>query len=468
MQSSHSSSSDTNNQAPDAAAKAVATERQTALQKTPALWRRLLTWFCRLAFGSTFIYSGFVKAVDPWGTFYKFNEYFEALGIGMIPNLMLTCVFVLCAVEFLIGIYVLLGCYRRSTPLLGIMFMAVMLSLTLWIVIKDPVADCGCFGDALVISNWATFWKNIVLTLMIGWLFKYESRTYALVTPALQWVCAVVSIAFICTIGAIGYFRQPLIDFRPYPVGEAIYSDDEEVGPEYVFVYTRGKEEKTFSEDDELPSEEDGWVFKERKEVGNEASRSAADTNSKTFRIWDESGNTDMTAEVFENNSKVLMLLIPDLATVSPATTWKINELCDYATKNNVEMIGVVAASPELISEWEELSMPEYEILTAEDTAIKEVARGNPALVYVEDKIVKWKTTLSAVDTEEFTIPEKREIMEERLTRGTGKIKLYAGIYICLLGVLIALSIFPRMLGGLTHGGKAHRVESSSPDKSAQ
>lgn len=105
--------------------------------------------------------------------------------------------------------------------------MAFMLPLTLWIAVSNPVADCGCFGDAFLLSNWATFWKNVGLSVGLIWLWRYNRKIICLITPALQWICIVGSCIFIVTIELFGYMVQPLIDFRPYKIGERIVDSEE-------------------------------------------------------------------------------------------------------------------------------------------------------------------------------------------------------------------------------------------------
>ena len=107
-----------------------------------------VTWIIRVLVGGVFIFSGFVKAVDPWGTLYKVEEYLNVMGIGLWHSIVVAGVFLLCAFEFTIGIFLILGCYRRSAPWLAFITMCFMLPLTLWIAVFNPVADCGCFGEA--------------------------------------------------------------------------------------------------------------------------------------------------------------------------------------------------------------------------------------------------------------------------------------------------------------------------------
>lgn len=406
-----------------------------------------LTWLMRLIVGGTFVFSGFVKAVDPWGTFYKFQEYIAAFGIGINSSLIISGVFALCAYEFLTGIFLIFGCYRKSAPVMAMLMMCVMLPLTLWIAIGDPVPDCGCFGDALIISNWATFWKNVVIILMVVYLLKFNTRSICLITPAFQWIAFVAGLAFILAIAFFGYLKQPLIDFRPYRTGtnllpaNALDSADED---NYTFIYEKDGEQKEFGIDDELPDEDSGWVFKERKQIKPENAAAPSD-EGKTIRFWDLAGEEDLTDEAVSEEGDELILLMPDLTTVSPATTWKINSLYDWSRKNDIKMVGILSGSKEVIDEWIDLAMPQYPLYTGDDTAIKEVARGNPAVLFMRDGIVEWKSTLSSLDTEDFM--DKNVTKDPMSFAFDSKGFLYncVAIFLCVIAVLIMISCLPRI-----------------------
>lgn len=408
----------------------------------------VVTWIVRLFVGIVFIFSGFVKAIDPWGTLYKVYDYLHVMNLQVWPNLVLVGVFSLCALEFLTGIFLVTGSFRRSSVILATIIMAFMLPLSLWIAVSNPVADCGCFGDALIISNWATFWKNVLICIGIYWLLRHNNTAICLVTPALQWLAFVSSGVFIIVIELFGYISQPLLDFRPYKVGEDIveFGKASENEPTFVFIYEKDGVKKEFKETDELPDESEGWEFVDRMEVQQTSARENKKTaDSKNFRIWSKDGEEDETEMVIEPNGKELLIMMPDLKEVSPATTWKLNSLYEWALDHDIKMIAVVSGSQEEISNWEDLSMASYPIYTADDTQIKEVARGNPAVVYLEDGKIVWKSTLTAINIDDFLQPETNydakyfSFDNERILHNS----IY--LYIIVMGVLIVLSFTPRL-----------------------
>lgn len=207
--------------------------------------------------------------------------------------------------------------------------------------------------------------------------------------------------AYIVFIGYVGFWQQPMLDFRPYSIGTQLLSDSEgsEYIPVYSFFYEKDGVEREFSQDDELPSEDSGWKFVRREEkefVKDDSENRASDVMDADFRIWSEDGNEDVTETLYSDDRQML-LLIPDIATLSMATSWKINRLYDMATAAGIDFFAVAAGSVEDIARWRDRSSGQYPIYTAEDTSIKELARGNPAIVSLDGGVVGWKTALSSL-----------------------------------------------------------------------
>lgn len=379
-------------------------------RKTAPLLRRhplaetVMTWLMRIGVGGTFIVSGLSKGIDPWGTFYKMTEYLQALHLPVQEwgNTVLAMTFFLFSVEFLIGTSLLTGCFRKASPIMGAVVMIVMLPLTLWVAIADPVADCGCFGDFLVISNWATFVKNVFLSIGFVWLLKFNKSCASLISPYLQWLMAVGCAAYVVAVGYVGYWNQPLVDFRPYPIGSVLLSEEEdsEFEPSYSFLYEREGETMEIGEDDDIPDEADGWKFVKRTEHAFEKKTDSAVVTNGDFRIWSEDGKEDLTSEL-ASDSRQLILLIPDINGISMASGWKVNALYDMSQSDGVEFFAVAAGSPSQIDRWRDLSSGQYPIYTSEDTSIKELVRGNPALVATDGGKIVWKSALSGLRMED-------------------------------------------------------------------
>ena len=380
----------------------MASDKIFATSKSSCLpiWNQWLTMLLRFIVGGVFVFSGFVKAIDPWGTIYKVNDYMAVLQVVLPDSIVLCSVFTLFTFEFLLGVSFIFGCYRRLAPIGAALMMLMMTPLTLWIAMDNPVSDCGCFGDALVISHWQTFWKNVVLSAMVGWLVIYARRSRCFIIPTLQWLMVAVSTLFIVTVALYGYIYQPLIDFRPYPIGETLVSvDEDDEVRQLLFVYSKDGIKKEFTIDN-LP-EGDEWEFIERKEVPSVGAQSGGAL--KSLRIYD-SDDEDVTESVMLDEGRQVILFYSSLNEVSIASTYQINSLYAYCQQQGIDMISVAAATPEEIATWEDLSLSSYEIYIAEDTSIKEVVRGNPAVVYLEDGKVRFKSSLRAIDIADFLL----------------------------------------------------------------
>ena len=406
------------------------------------VWKDAVTWVMRILVGGTFLFSGFAKGVDPWGTFYKFEDYLQAFGIAVPDNLVTVGAFLLCILEFLTGFFILFGCYRNAAPRISAVIMAVMLPLTLWIAISDPVADCGCFGDAFLISNWATFWKNVVLAAAVIWLLRHNSHATALISPAFQWLAFLSSTLFIFIVAWWGHQVQPLVDFRPYKIGSPIIAEENDAEePEFIFIYEKDGVKKEFTDQDSIPSEDEGWKFVERKDIIPEK----GSNQTGEFRIWTSDDDEDVTEEVILSAAPQLLVLIPSVEKVSASTTWKINALYDWAQAHDIDMIGIVASNSGNMTDWLDLSMPKYPVYISDDTSIKEVARGNPAIVYLEDGKVVWKSTLSALSDANFEEADTKSDIHHFMTEPESVLRNLCFIYICILAVLITISLIPRL-----------------------
>ena len=371
-------------------------------------WCRLLTVLMRLTVGGVFIFSGFTKGVDPWGTCYKITDYLSAMGLGEWSGTALLLAAALAALEFMLGVAIAVGAYRRSAPWVALLVMLVLTPLTLWLAVTGAVADCGCFGDALHLSNWATFGKNVLLLLGVIYLLLFNTSVRSLYGPAVQWMAMAASFAFVMAVAYYGYFTQPLIDYRPYPVGTRLVSpatiqdsDDEESEDDFIFIYSKDGQEQEFSIDS-LPNEEDGWEYvtryHKRRPHGKVIMQNG--NNNSGIAIMDEDGN-DVTADVLSDSRRTVLLLFPDLPQVGIVNSFTLNEITDAALVADAQVVGLTSATADEIAHWQDNSMASYPIYNMDDSEIKMIARGNPAVVYVEDGIIRWKRTLSSLDSVE-------------------------------------------------------------------
>ena len=371
-------------------------------------WCQLLTTLMRLTVGGVFVFSGFTKAIDPWGTCYKITDYLLALGMERWDNMALFVAVALATLEFMLGIFIVVGAYRRSAPIQALILLLFMTPLTLWLAVTGAVPDCGCFGDALHLSNWATFGKNVLLLLGVIYLLCFNRSLRGIYGPAVHWMVAAVSFATVMAIAYFGYFKQPLIDYRPYPEGTRLISaasaDTDESEDDFIFIYSKDGEEHEFTIDS-LPDEADGWEYVTRYHARRPQGKVIVQDGShkNSIAILDLDGN-DITINVLGDNRRTVLLLFPDLPQVGVVNSYDLNELTDAALVAGASVIGLTPATAQQIVAWKDLSMASYPIYNMDDSELKMLARGNPAVVYIEDGIIMWKRTLSAISGAEQPI----------------------------------------------------------------
>ena len=233
------------------------------------------------------------------------------------------------------------------------------------------------------------------LTLGAVFFFFFCRKVPGVFGPAVQWMVMAATFLATMAIALPGYFTQPMIDFRPYKLGTKLVSAQPSVsGDDYLFIYEKDGQQHEFTIDS-LPDEEDGWTFVDRREV--EKKTPVAGERNRTLAVTDH--GTDAADEVLDND-KLLLLLFPDLPQVSIATTFVINELNDKALAQGAKVYGLTSASDGQIAEWTDVSMAEYPMLVADDSDIKMMARGNPAVVYLENDSIRWKRTLGSISAD--------------------------------------------------------------------
>ena len=349
----------------------------------------------RIIVGLLFIISGFAKAIDPWGFIFKIEDYLTAWGMSEPRTITLVIAIAISTYELILGFMILTGCLKRWAPRLLMLSMIVMLPLTAYIWISNPVDDCGCFGELWKISNAATFWKNVFITVALLYLCQFNSRKRrGLYRPAIQWIVVTVVLLYSIIISLYGYNFQPMLDFRPYHVGTNLYSvltgeainDSDDI----KMVYQREGKEQEFSIDN-LP--DSTWTFVRRID-----SEVAADSNLDLgFSILDVDYD-DVTDIAINNEGEMLILVIPESDRVDIAYTYATNEMNKAINRSGGSMIALLAADSEVIERWLDVSMADYPCYIVEDTALKQLSRGSMSMVYLRDGIIEWKRALSAFD----------------------------------------------------------------------
>ncbi len=349
---------------------------------------------CRFVMAVVFIFSGFVKAVDPLGTQYKIQDYVDALGwTGMFPDpLPFISSVMLGIAEFCLGIYLFFGIRRIISPRAAVLLMAVMTPLTLWVAIENPVADCGCFGDAVVISNWATFWKNVVLLLMALFVLKYRKQIFPLATIRLDWLIALYSFVYIFCMTIYCYRNLPVFDFRPYYIGADICEGmrvPEGKQPtvyETLFTLKKNGQTKEFT----LKNYPDStWTFVDSKTV---VKQKGYEPPIHDFAMLRQEDGEDITEQVLSDENYTFLLVAHQLNLADDSAIDLINDLYDYSLANGYAFYGLTSSSDEDVSDWQDRTGAEYPFCLMDNITLKTMVRSNPGIILLKNgKVInKW------------------------------------------------------------------------------
>lgn len=372
-------------------------------------WLSLLVVCVRIIVGATFIFSGVVKLIDPVGTMYKIEDYLQAFNLSSISAVSYFVAVVLALVEFVLGFNALLGSYLRTTPLLLLIFMAIMTPLTLYLAIANPISDCGCFGDVITLTNWQTFGKNIVLLLLVIFLLRYNVRARSLFHREIHaFIVVWVSIFGLAQLYVAAMY-SPILDFRPFKVGTdlaAAYFGDDDSAVEYDFVYTKDGVLATFALDS-IPDEESGWQYVERRER-RQAKPSKDNSLLEHFVVYQ--GDEDVTEEVLSHQGYLFMLLSEDLTKADDDDINVVHELYDYTREYGYPFYAVTASSPDEIEEWCDNTGAEYPFYFMDRTTIRTIQRANPYLLVLKDGVIYHKYYISHMPNEELLIAPVEEI----------------------------------------------------------
>lgn len=345
----------------------------------------------RLLVGTVFIFSGAVKAIDPTGTIYKFEDYFAAMGLDvLIPAAGVFTLF-FNTVEFALGISLVANWKIRITSWIAFAFMLIFTPLTLWLAKTNAVPDCGCFGDALKLKNWTTFYKNIVLLAMVIYLIcdcrRFRNR---LKSPA-QWSGIACAIVFALGWQIYTLYHLPVLDFRPWKIGNYIPSRMEDIPPkvDYTFIYRRTSDGVicNFNMDQISGLSTQDYDYVDRKE---RIIRPGIPAEIQDFSAVDKAG-FDNGLDLVMNPQFQFIVLSPNLSEADPDLMRKVAEFGkqSLAAQTYIAFITVHTDTTDALAKRYGLTMPVY---YGDEIALKIPVRANPGVLLLKDGYVmdKW------------------------------------------------------------------------------
>ena len=348
---------------------------------------------CRMVVALTFILSGFVKAVDPLGTQYKIHDYLAAAGMAdIVPDVVtLGLSVLLAAVEFSMGVFLLFAIHRRTVSRLMLAFMVVMTPLTLWLALTDPVKDCGCFGDAVVLTNWETFAKNVVLLVCTFVIFRRPMMMVRFISKTNQWIILNYTVLFILVSSVYCLYYLPVLDFRPYHVGADIKKGmeipDGAEQPQFetTFILEKNGTRKEFTVDNYPDST---WTFVDSKTVQTAAGYVP---EIHDFYMQTLDGEEDVTDKILDEEGYTFLLISPHIEQADDLNFGDIDVIYEYCMDHGYSFRCLTASNEDAIQRWRDITGAEYEFLHADETTLKTVIRSNPGLMLLKHRVVLWK-----------------------------------------------------------------------------
>lgn len=347
----------------------------------------------RLIVGIVFLFSGFVKAVDPLGSAIKFHDYFTAFNLDFLQPFTLVFAIMLSSFEFIVGASLFLNFRIREGIWGALLFMIGFTPLTLILALTNPVSDCGCFGDALILTNWATFFKNIVLLALVILLFVTRQKLLSSTLPVTEWMTAGAFLIFIVGISEYSIKHLPILDFRPYAIGASI-PDGMVVPPdapqdEYntVLIYEKDGVQKEFTLEN-YPWKDSTWTFVDQHST---LVKEGYTPPIHDFEMIDQQGR-NLTDEILMYEGYTFLLISTKLADASPPAMNTARDLSLFCTENSIAFYVCTASGTSEIEEVKNNWIISPVFINMDETTLKTIVRSNPGLLLIKEGVIlgKW------------------------------------------------------------------------------
>ena len=345
---------------------------------------------CRLLVGALFIFSSFTKGVDPLGTKYKMLDYLAVYGMTWLNNFAMVLAMLMILAEFIVGICLITKVLPRLAVLGATLLMLFFTFTTLFDALYDLVPDCGCFGTAIKMSNWQTFYKNLVIDTVLIPLIMNNKQLENKLEKGVQWIIAIAFALAFLGFEIYNYRHLPVVDFMNWKVGKQMTIETAEESKVYLTYRNKATGETQEYLSPNYPWNDSVWMsqweFVDQRVEGV--------TNFLGFSALDLEGN-DVTENILATEN-LLMFTSHDLSKVTEKEWDKVREITETAGKRGYVVIWVVADEPEYVEQLMEKYDFLYEVYYADELEIKPIVRSNPGLIWLDNGLVKDKW--SAVD----------------------------------------------------------------------
>ena len=409
---------------------------------------RLVKNLCRIIVGIVFIYSGFVKGIDPLGSDYKFTDYFNAFGMGWMNATTLFFSFALSLVEFLIGIALLFNLWVSRMAWGSLLFMAFFTPLTLVLALTNPVSDCGCFGDAMILTNWQTFWKNIILLLLAIMIFMYRKEYKSSLPLVGQFSFLALAGAGMLCLSVYCYRHLPVLDFRPYAVGKNITEGmrlPEGAEPDQYEVTLKYKNKQTgevqsFTEENYPWQDTLNWEY----ESSSERLVKKGYITPIHDLVIEHPTLGNITEEILEDDNHTILAVAYNLTQSDVQYQPAINRLAEYAQEKGIRFYGLTSSSERDIETYKKRYHVPYEFCTADEIQLKTMIRSNPGVIILREGTIldKWAGK---------DVPDVKELQDTDLTAycmySREQMQRIYLVYSIILLFFVAYLLIPRKKG---------------------
>lgn len=361
---------------------------------------KIVTIISRLAIGLLFIFSGFVKCVDPVGGAIKFNEYFTAFGIEWLSGGAVFLSIMLSSVELVLGCTLIFGLYRKITAWLTLAFLSAFTLLTVVIYLTNPVQDCGCFGDAVKLSNGATLLKNIISLIIFIPFFKSVKKLEWITNDNETFTKFVSIVALVLFIPIYSINNLPFLDFLPYKIGVNITDamsvpENAEMDEYKTTLLYKNKIDglvKEFSVDDTTWYDQTKWEYVDTK---TELTKKGYTPPITSFNIFDKD-KTDVTGRILSDKKTIALFIINDKK-ISSKVIKNISETINNLRSNNITPIFITRFEIDWLSGvlYSVDNNSVFEVYNADDTLLKSIIRTDFGLVMIKDGTIISKHNLN-------------------------------------------------------------------------
>ena len=405
-----------------------------------------------------FLFSGIAKGIDPHGTEYKIGDYLISFGLdGLYPEgFPLLAGMLLAVVEFYVGLCLFFGMNRRLATWMSLLIMCFMTPLTLYIALVNPVSDCGCFGDVLVLTNWQTFFKNVVLLAAALVLMKWHGyKVIRLISQNTQWLISLYGLLFIIVLEMYCLYTLPVADFTAYhngvniPEGMLMPEGAEEPEFQSTFILEKDGVKKEFTLEDYPDST---WNFVETRTV---QVKEGYVPPIHDFVLQDVETGEDVTDALLAREGYTFLLVAYDLPRAEQGTFDQINDLYDYSLSQGYGFYALTASGEDEITQWKYETGAEYPFLNADGTMLKTLVRSNPGLVLLNAGTIQNKWSRNNLPVDSATGQLKAEALEPSTELQSSRL---AGVVLVFLVLpLIVIMLLDRVWAGFKFIGKIRR-----------